>query len=182
MPVASVRAKQRIERGELKPSHVQLARVLRRRIEAADVRAPERQTGKSGVDADAVGAVAGVLERDLVAGGRARGDRLVAGHRRDRRHEDLIDRRGPCVGARVRPIVVGAAGEGRDGNGNLMKSLKDKFNLKDALPDKDKLARGLAGMSAGAAADGITGAHGPSIWEKVSRQYQKKKPELLAPR
>ncbi len=76
----------------------------------------------------------------------------------------------------------GAAGEGRDGNGNLMKALKDRFNLKDALPDKDKLARGLAGMSAGAAADGITGANGPSIWEKVSRQYQKKKAELLGPR
>ncbi|MCM2280236.1 MAG: hypothetical protein NDI61_00160 [Bdellovibrionaceae bacterium] len=66
----------------------------------------------------------------------------------------------------------GGNGEGSGGNSSWMSKLKAKFNIKDALPDKNKLARGLAGMGANAAADGITGAMGESIWQKASRQYR----------
>ena len=52
MPVASVRAEQRTERAELEPPHVQLAGVLRRRHEAADVGAPVRNARQPGVDRD----------------------------------------------------------------------------------------------------------------------------------
>ena len=52
VPVAAVRAEQRAERAELEPAHVQLARVLRGRDEAADVGAPERDAREAGVDGD----------------------------------------------------------------------------------------------------------------------------------
>ena len=52
MPVASVRAERRTERAELEPAHVQLAGVLGRRHEAADVGAPERNARQAGVDGD----------------------------------------------------------------------------------------------------------------------------------
>lgn len=66
----------------------------------------------------------------------------------------------------------GGAATQAGGGSSWMSKLKEKFNIKDALPDKDKLARGLAGMSKGAAADGITGAMGETIWQKASRQYR----------
>ena len=44
---------------------------------------------------------------------------------------------------------------------------------------KDKYAnRGLAGMTV-QSVDGLTGPMGPSIWEKVSNQYQTQKSNLL---
>ena len=52
VPGAAVRAKQRAEGAELEPAHVQLARELRRRHEAADVRAPIRNPAEPGVDPD----------------------------------------------------------------------------------------------------------------------------------
>jgi len=66
----------------------------------------------------------------------------------------------------------GASNSGASGPSSLLSKLKGAFNIKDALPDKDKLARGLMGMSKEAAADGITGAMGETIWQKASRQYR----------
>lgn len=60
-----------------------------------------------------------------------------------------------------------------------LNGLMDKFNLKKFLPNsKDYKGRGLAGMSI-PSKDGITGPMGPSLFEKVSSQYQKQKPALL---
>src|SRR5215510_5726899 len=50
MPGSSVRAKQRTECSELKPSHVQLSRVFLRRDKPADVGAPVRDATQPGVD------------------------------------------------------------------------------------------------------------------------------------
>src|SRR6185295_18135140 len=44
MPVAAVRAEQRIERAELEPAHMQLAGVVGRRDEPADIGSPIRQS------------------------------------------------------------------------------------------------------------------------------------------
>ncbi len=52
MPGAAVRAERRAERAELEPAHVQLAGVFRRRHEAADVGAPERNAREARVDRD----------------------------------------------------------------------------------------------------------------------------------
>ena len=49
LPRAPVGAEQRVERAELEPAHVQLAGVLRRRHEAADVRAPVGNARQRGV-------------------------------------------------------------------------------------------------------------------------------------
>jgi hypothetical protein len=70
----------------------------------------------------------------------------------------------------------GKSDSSKDGGGlgGMLSKLK-KFNFGGLLPNKDKIQRGVAGGGA----DGITGANGPSIWEKVSTQYQKKKSELL---
>jgi hypothetical protein len=51
MPVAPVRAEEWIERAELEPADVQLAGVLARRHEAADIGAPERNAPQRGVTA-----------------------------------------------------------------------------------------------------------------------------------
>jgi len=53
------------------------------------------------------------------------------------------------------------------------------FNLNKFLPKDAK--RGLAGMSI-EAKDGVTGPMGPSIWEKVSNQYQNQKNSLYQDR
>lgn len=64
--------------------------------------------------------------------------------------------------------AAGGGGRGGDGAGGFL----DRFNLKQFLPSrKDYKNRGLAGMSI-QSADGVTGPMGPSIWEKVSKQYQ----------
>ncbi len=76
-------------------------------------------------------------------------------------------------------------GKGGEGEGSsALSRLKGMFNLKDALPDKDKMARGLAGMSKEAQADGITGAMGETLFQKASRQYknQESRGGLIVPR
>jgi hypothetical protein len=76
---------------------------------------------------------------------------------------------------------VGGRGGGSSSSGvrGALSGLMDKFNLKKFLPNnKDYKSRGLAGMSV-PAKDGITGPMGPSLFEKVSSQYQKQKPALL---
>jgi hypothetical protein len=72
-------------------------------------------------------------------------------------------------------------GYGGGGYGNARSKEDDKgwFNLKKFLPNKkDYKNRGLAGMSI-PATDGVTGPMGPSIWEKVTNQYQVQKPKLI---
>ncbi len=64
-----------------------------------------------------------------------------------------------------------------DAQSKYLKALRDKFNLSKFLPGKGA-QRGLAGM-AGQNKDGITGAMGPSIWQKVSNQYDQQKPSLI---
>lgn len=81
---------------------------------------------------------------------------------------------------------LGAGGGGGGGGGGRGSGSGDgffsKFNLKKFLPSKkDYKNRGLAGMSV-QATDGITGPMGPSIWEKVSNQYQVQKPNLIQDR
>ena len=49
---APVRAERTVERRELKPACVQLARQLARRVEAARVRTPVRRDAQTGVQAD----------------------------------------------------------------------------------------------------------------------------------
>jgi hypothetical protein len=68
----------------------------------------------------------------------------------------------------------GARGGGGNSANNKAGSGMGMFNLKKFLPQ-----RGLAGMSAEAAKDGITGAMGPTIWEKVSSQYKNQQNTLL---
>ena len=68
------------------------------------------------------------------------------------------------------------------GNANGAGGFLDKFNLSKFLPSKkDAKFRGLAGMQ-GKAVDGITGAMGPSIWEKVTNQYQAQKLHMIQDR
>jgi hypothetical protein len=75
----------------------------------------------------------------------------------------------------------GGGGKG-DGSGGSGKSFFDKFNLAKFLPNKkDYGSRGLAGMSV-QSKDGVTGPMGPSLWEKVSNQYQQQKPKLIQDR
>ncbi len=50
LPVATVRAKQRAERSELKPPRIQFTGVLLRRNKAANVRAPIRNAAQACVD------------------------------------------------------------------------------------------------------------------------------------
>lgn len=75
----------------------------------------------------------------------------------------------------------GGSGGGRGSGGSEGSSGGGGFNLKDYLPKNDYKARGLAGMSI-EAKDGVTGPMGPSIWEKVSNQYQTQKPTLFQDR
>jgi hypothetical protein len=71
------------------------------------------------------------------------------------------------------------AGAGGGGKGGMLSGLMDKFNLSKFLPKKkDFKQRGIAGMSV-APADGITGPMGPSLFEKVTSQYQRQKGNLL---
>jgi len=73
------------------------------------------------------------------------------------------------------PAAAAGGGRGGDGAGGFF----DRFNLKQFLPSrKDYKNKGLGGMSI-QAADGVTGPMGPSIWEKVSKQYQLQKPNLI---
>jgi hypothetical protein len=65
-----------------------------------------------------------------------------------------------------------AAANQRGGGG----SGKGAFDLSKFLPKA--ATRGIAGMSI-TAKDGITGPMGPSIWEKISNQYQLQKPNLI---
>lgn len=50
---------------------------------------------------------------------------------------------------------------------------KKDMNLAKYLPKKN---RGPAGL---AVKDGVTGSHGPSLWQKLSISYQKKQPEMM---
>lgn len=72
------------------------------------------------------------------------------------------------------PGGYGKAGGGAARKGGIG-GLLSRFNLKKFLP-KGKNKSSLA--SAGAQ-DGITGANGPSLWEKVRGQYQNQKSRLL---
>lgn len=68
------------------------------------------------------------------------------------------------------------------GKGDGDKGFFDKFNLSKFLPSKKNFgSRGLAGMSL-QSKDGITGPMGPSIWEKVTNQYQVQKPKMIQDR
>ena len=58
---------------------------------------------------------------------------------------------------------------------------KDKIDLSQWLPKGKYKALNIGGMSI-KAYDGITGPMGPSIWEKVSNQYQQQKPRLIPER
>ena len=83
----------------------------------------------------------------------------------------------------------GGGGTGSPGNPNGLasksdgeKSFFDKFNLSKFLPSKKNFgSRGLAGMSV-QAKDGVTGPMGPSLWEKVTNQYQVQKPKMIQDR
>lgn len=66
----------------------------------------------------------------------------------------------------------GGKGGGGDGEG-------ERFDLSKFLP-KAK-TRGLAGMSI-TSQDGITGPMGPSLWEKVSKQYQLQRQNMIQDR
>jgi hypothetical protein len=60
------------------------------------------------------------------------------------------------------------------GGGSGLTGLLDKFSLKSLLPRRDQYKnRSLASVGSGSlqGVDGITGAMGPSIFEKVSNQY-----------
>lgn len=79
------------------------------------------------------------------------------------------------------PGGYGRGGGGR-GNGDKEAGMLSKFNLKKFLPKRgDYKNRGLAGMSV-QSADGITGPMGPSLFEKVSNQYQLQKGRLIQDR
>jgi hypothetical protein len=69
----------------------------------------------------------------------------------------------------------GGAPGGRGGGGRT----SDGFNIKDYLPKSQ--GRNIAGMSI-SARDGITGPMGPSIFEKVTRQYQYQRRNMLQER
>lgn len=67
----------------------------------------------------------------------------------------------------------GSRGSGYGGGGG------SGFNMKNFLPNKrDYKNRGLAGMTV-KSTDGITGPMGPSLWEKVTNQYQIQKSKLI---
>lgn len=99
---------------------------------------------------------------------------------------------GGVRGGSDKSAIVGLAGGGGGGGaGGIAKTsgsggvsgavrgIMDKFNLKNFLPNRsDYKNRGIAGMSI-PSADGITGPMGPSLFEKVSNQYQKQKTNLL---
>ncbi len=70
----------------------------------------------------------------------------------------------------------GGGGAGAKGGGGRS---KDGFNIKDFLPKSS--GRNIAGMSI-SAKDGITGPMGPSIFEKVTRQYQYQRRNMLQDR
>jgi uncharacterized membrane protein YgcG len=79
-----------------------------------------------------------------------------------------------------------AAGGGGGGGGNFGGSGRsdggnDKIDLSQWLPKGKYKALNIGGMSI-KADDGITGPMGPSIWEKVSNQYQQQKPRLIPER
>jgi hypothetical protein len=73
----------------------------------------------------------------------------------------------------------GGGGGGGGGRGSAPRDMGGAFDLSKYLP-KGK-TRGLAGMSV-TAKDGITGPMGPTIWEKVSTQYQNQKGRLIQDR
>jgi hypothetical protein len=99
---------------------------------------------------------------------------------------------GGVRGGSDKSAIVGLAGGGGGGAGGglaktssssgisgAVRGIMDKFNLKNFLPNRsDYKNRGIAGMSI-PSADGITGPMGPSLFEKVSNQYQKQKTNLL---
>jgi hypothetical protein len=99
---------------------------------------------------------------------------------------------GGARGGSDKSAIVGLAGGGGGGAGGglaktssssgisgAVRGIMDKFNLKNFLPNRsDYKNRGIAGMSI-PSADGITGPMGPSLFEKVSNQYQKQKTNLL---
>jgi len=72
----------------------------------------------------------------------------------------------------------GGGGAGGGGRGKGDRS-SDRFNLKDFLPKG--ASRNIAGMSI-SAKDGITGPLGPSIFEKVTNQYQLQKRNMIQDR
>lgn len=76
----------------------------------------------------------------------------------------------------------GGGGGGFNPGGGRGGSDESWFNLKKFLPNKkDFKNRGLAGMTV-PAVDGVTGPMGPSLWEKVTNQYQVQKPNLITDR
>lgn len=79
---------------------------------------------------------------------------------------------GPAYGGGGGGSGSGNTGRGGGGSG-------ERFDLSKFLP-KAK-TRGLAGMSI-TSKDGITGPMGPSIWEKVSNQYQLQRQNLIQDR
>ena len=74
----------------------------------------------------------------------------------------------------------GGGGGGSKGSSDSGGGGGGGFNLSKYLPGQYK-GRGLAGMSI-EAKDGVTGPMGPSIWEKVSTQYQNQKSSLYQDR
>ena len=80
-------------------------------------------------------------------------------------------------------LAAGGGGGGGAGNlgGSLGKERDGKIDLSQWLPKGKYKALNIGGMSI-KADDGITGPMGPSIWEKVSNQYQQQKPSLIPDR
>jgi hypothetical protein len=74
---------------------------------------------------------------------------------------------------------AGGGGGGGTGKGGGGKNAAGGFDLSKYLPKA--ATRGVAGMSI-SAKDGVTGPLGPSIWEKVSNQYQLQKPNMIQDR
>lgn len=73
----------------------------------------------------------------------------------------------------------GGGGGGAGGGGRTKGDYGGRFNLKDFLPKG--ASRNIAGMSI-SAKDGITGPLGPSIFEKVTNQYQLQKRNMIQDR
>jgi hypothetical protein len=79
-------------------------------------------------------------------------------------------------GAGAASAPGGGGGAGGGGGGGRNRTTASDFDLSKFLP-KGK-TKNYGGQSI-TAKDGITGPMGPSIWEKVSNQYQLQKPNLV---
>lgn len=104
--------------------------------------------------------------------GRGRQGRYVGPYKTDILQGTVSNKGGLTFGSR------GAkAGAFKFGNGDKKDKKKNGLDLKKFMPKVNPLGgnRGLAGAGV---KDGVTGAMGPSIWEKVSRRYKKVQPFL----